>query len=218
MKRNIDINEISDGRKYGSNDLVKVGCSDCEGCSACCCGMGESILLDPFDIWQLTTNLNRSFESLLQKEVELHVVDGLILPNLALNGEKESCHFLNQQGRCSIHAFRPGICRLFPLGRLYENETFCYILQKNECKKTNCSKVKIQKWIGIAEYKKYEEFVLRWHYFTKRLGEQMAEYSAEEKKKTSMALLQIFYMTPYQKEDFFGQFHERMQKVEEISG
>ena len=96
MKRNIDINEISDGRKYGSNDMVKVGCSDCEGCRACCRGMGESILLDPFDIWQLTTNLNRSFESLLQKEVELHVVDGLILPNLALNGEKESCHFLNQ--------------------------------------------------------------------------------------------------------------------------
>ena len=57
MKRNVSLEEISDGRLYDENDMVKVGCSDCKGCSSCCRGMGESIILDPLDIWQLSCGL-----------------------------------------------------------------------------------------------------------------------------------------------------------------
>ena len=49
MERNVEIDKISDGKRYGANDLVKVGCDDCRGCSACCHGMGDSIVLDPMD-------------------------------------------------------------------------------------------------------------------------------------------------------------------------
>lgn len=31
MKRNIDLNEISDGRLYSSGDMVKADCHDCAG-------------------------------------------------------------------------------------------------------------------------------------------------------------------------------------------
>ena len=65
MKRNVDINEISDGKLYGANDLVKADCGDCKGCSDCCHGMGESIVLDPYDVYRLTKGLNLSFEMLL---------------------------------------------------------------------------------------------------------------------------------------------------------
>ena len=53
MKRNIDIKEISDGKLYGPNDMVKADCRGCEGCSACCHGMGTSIVLTPLDIYRL---------------------------------------------------------------------------------------------------------------------------------------------------------------------
>ena len=36
MKREIDMREISDGKLYGPNDLVKADCGDCHGCFACC--------------------------------------------------------------------------------------------------------------------------------------------------------------------------------------
>lgn len=49
MKRNVDLNEISDGRLYSANDMVKVECGDCAGCSACCQNMGTSVVLDPMD-------------------------------------------------------------------------------------------------------------------------------------------------------------------------
>ena len=50
MKRQVTMEEISDGKLYTSNDLVKADCGDCEGCHACCTGMGSSIVLDPLDI------------------------------------------------------------------------------------------------------------------------------------------------------------------------
>ena len=98
MKRNVDLNDISDGKLYTANDMVKTDCHDCIGCSDCCRGMGSSILLDPMDIWRLTSNLKTDFNSLLEKYVELGMGDGLILPNLKLAAEGEACSFLNAEG------------------------------------------------------------------------------------------------------------------------
>ena len=91
MERNVSMDEISDGRLYGLNDMVKADCRDCEGCSACCRGMGTSIVLDPLDIYRLTAGLGESFEKLLAGGVELNLADGMILPNLRMAGEKEQC-------------------------------------------------------------------------------------------------------------------------------
>mgnify|MGYP006955445878 FL=1 len=97
---NKDLLEISDGKLYSSNDMAKVSCHDCAGCSSCCQDMGESIWLDPYDVYQLTQNLGKTMEQLLAKEVELHVEDGLILPNLKMTGEGvPKCSFLNEEGR-----------------------------------------------------------------------------------------------------------------------
>lgn len=210
MKRNIDLKEISDGRLYGSNDLVKADCGDCRGCFACCCGMGNSIILDPLDVHRLTTGLNQSFEALLASYLELNVVDGIILPNLKMQGSRECCAFLNEAGRCTIHAIRPGICRLFPLGRYYENGSFRYFLQTHECKKANRTKVKVKKWIDTPELGKYETFVNRWHYYLKDM-ETLIEKQPEKAKEIDLQILQRFYLTSYG-DDFYTEFEQRMQK------
>ena len=147
MERNIDMKEVSDGKLYTSNDMVKADCGGCEGCSACCHGMGESIVLDPLDIHRLCCGLGADFNGLMVDKIELNIVDCLILPNLKMAGEKEACSFLNKDGRCLIHGFRPGICRLFPLGRIYEDGSFKYFLQVHECPKPDKAKVKVKKWL-----------------------------------------------------------------------
>lgn len=65
MERNVSLEEITDGKKYHKNDMVRLGCNDCDGCSACCQGMGESIVLDPWDIHMLSQNLQQSFEDMI---------------------------------------------------------------------------------------------------------------------------------------------------------
>ncbi len=217
MKRNIDIKEISDGKLYGANDMVKADCGDCKGCSACCQGMGESIVLDPYDIYRLTTGQQVSFEQLLGQKIELNVFDGMILPHLKMTGEQEACAFLNAQGRCSVHAIRPGICRLFPLGRVYENGSFQYFLQIHECKNENRTKVKVKKWIDTPDLKQNDEFILLWHDFVADMQEKFMQAADEELfKKVNMFLLQSFFIEPYQKDDFYKEFKERLEKTKNI--
>ena len=113
MEREIDLQEISDGKLYTNKDMVKAGCGECQGCSDCCRGMGSSIFLDPMDIYRLTTGLECSFEDLLSTCVELHVVDGFIQPNMKMVGKEEQCPFLNEKGRCNIHAIVRGSAGCF---------------------------------------------------------------------------------------------------------
>ena len=38
MRREVSLEEISDGRLYELNDMVKADCQDCAGCHDCCEG------------------------------------------------------------------------------------------------------------------------------------------------------------------------------------
>ena len=119
MWREESIGEISDGRFYTGNDMVRIGTNDCAGCSDCC-RMDPVIVLDPCDAFEFVRFLGQSVEDLLNEQIELKVIDGLILPILKMD-ESGACSFLGEDGRCTIHTFRPGICRLYPLGRSWEN-------------------------------------------------------------------------------------------------
>lgn len=218
MKRDIDIKDISDGKLYTANDMVKTDCHDCIGCSDCCRGMGSSILLDPMDIWRLASNLQTDFNSLLDKYVELGMVDGLIMPNLKLAGDGESCSFLTAEGRCGIHTFRPGICRLFPLGRIYEENGFKYFLQIHECAKTDKTKIKVKKWLGIPDIKSYEKFVWDWHDFVNKCEEALVELEEGQQKILTLYLLKTFYQTTYPADDFYTEFYQRLDKAKEMFG
>lgn len=225
MKRAVDLNEISDGSLYGANDMVRADCGGCTGCSACCRGMGSSVILDPLDIYRLCAGLKCDFDMLLAGHLELNVVDAVILPNLKMTGPKESCSFLSPSGRCGIHAYRPGICRLFPLGRYYENGTLRYFLQVHECKKENRAKIKVRKWLDMPDLKRYEKFVTDWHYFLNDAEAAVAqEPDPEIRKGISLYLLQNFYRRPYGpirpeqyvgEKDFYEQFDRRLAEARE---
>lgn len=214
MRREIDLREVSDGKLYDVNDMAKLGCQDCEGCSACCRGMGESIILDPLDVFRITLYLDRCFEEMLNNEFELNVVDGIILPYLNM-GENEVCPFLNKSGRCDIHPSRPGICRIFPLGRYYDNHDFKYFLQKNECAKKKRTKVKVGKWVDVPDYEKNKEFLIKWHYFLNDVENSMNQKNdINYSKQCCLLILRLFYMNPYDSDrDFYEQFEERMTKM-----
>lgn len=218
MKRYVSLAEISDGRLYDVNDMVKADCHGCRGCSQCCQGMGRSIILDPYDVCRLTTGLRKTMEELLAEAVELNVVDGVILPNLKMAGEAERCSFLDKEGRCSIHVYRPGICRLFPLGRYYENGSFRYFLQTGECAGKNPTKVKVGKWIDTPDLHRNREFVIRWHYLLKELEELTAANEEESfRKNLNLFLLNTFYLTPYEENrDFYEQFDERYARFRQV--
>lgn len=213
MKREGTLEDISDGKRYAANDMVKVGCSDCKGCSDCCYGMGDTIQLDPFDIFRMEQGIGKSFEVLLKEGlITLSVIDGMILPHIAMRGEKEACGFLNEEDRCSIHPYRSGICRLFPLGRIYENGGFSYFMQTDQCSRKNRTKVRIKSWIDTPETAKYERYICDWHYFLKNMTAYILEKDSQERaKKVNMFVLHNFYVMSFQMDkDFYEQFENRL--------
>lgn len=214
MKREVDLKDISDGRLYTANDMVKADCHNCAGCSACCSGMGESLVLDPLDVHRLCDGLNVTFEKLLDDKIEFNVVDGITLPNIKMN---ESCGFLSNEGRCSIHNFRPGICRLFPLGRFYEEDGFKYFIQVHECPVKNKGKVKVKKWIDVPELKQYEEYIWQWHKFISDCQEALSDLDREQIRVLHLFILRTFYQNRYSKE-FYQDFYARLENARKTLG
>ncbi len=203
-------NEITDTKLYNKNDMVKLQCNDCKGCSDCCQGMGTTVILTPYDVWLMEKNLEKKFPELINENLELNVTDGMILPNLKMEGAQERCGFLNENDRCSIHPFRPGICRLFPLGRQYTEHEIKYIFLEGACQKENRTKVKIKKWLSIPEMEKNEMFLLTWHGIQKKVQELIQKTEDEEMlKELNMYLLNLFYINPYPQEGFYQVFEER---------
>ena len=169
MIREIDEKLISPEKLMSSNDMAKLGCNDCKGCSDCCRDRASMITLDPWDIKLLKTGLNYSFEGLMENGIiTLSVVDGVVLPGLAVRNDpasgEEVCVLLGDDGRCTIHQYRPGICRMFPLARLWhEDGSFSYFLQEGECSHGNGVKIRISKWLGYPNIHEYETAVRAYH-------------------------------------------------------
>ncbi|MCD7818581.1 MAG: YkgJ family cysteine cluster protein [Lachnospiraceae bacterium] len=223
MKRQVSLEEISDGRLYGRHDMVRVGCGGCRGCSVCCHGMGNSAILDPLDVHRLLQGTGQPIEALLTNWIELNVVDGVILPNLKMSGENEACGFLTPEGRCGIHSFRPGVCRLFPLGRYYEREdrtSFHYFLQVNECPAPNKTKIRVEKWLEQPDLARYEEYILKWHNFLEQVEDLVAgEQDETAVKNINLYVLKLFYMKIYDpEEDFYMQFETRLEAARDVLG
>lgn len=221
MIREVDINEISDGRRYRSSDMVKIGCADCAGCSECCRQVDDTIILDPYDINELCRGLDTTFDDLLSgayllknkslsdipgptqsgetemtliPAIELGHADGLLLPHLNISKETGGCVFLSRDGRCTIHDFRPGFCRLYPLGRIYENGSFSYFIQIHECPYPNKTKVKIKKWLGIRDLSSYEAFVLKWHDILENARKELSDiHDISERSRYIVSFLGKYY-------------------------
>lgn len=206
-------------RLYKSAEAIQLPGEGCAGCGKCCRGMGDTIVLDPWDAAQLAEGLGKPFASLLEREADLHAEEGLILPHLRMQAETDSCIFLSGEGKCTIHAFRPGICRLYPLGRQYGETGVRYFRVPDSCKDRS-ENVRIDRWLAVAGGKaglhQYEQFKTQWQRFTRSMKETVnsGDLDPETVRQLNVYLLQRFYLEPYPANRFFEVFYHRLQDIE----
>jgi Fe-S-cluster containining protein len=79
----------------------------CHACSRCC--HDKIIQLNPYEVARLAQNRGMSTTDFLARYTERN---GTALRRV----EEGACVFLTAQG-CGVHADRPLVCRLYPLGR-----------------------------------------------------------------------------------------------------
>ena len=212
------LNEISDGKLYDIEDMVKADTCGCNGCSDCCKDVGDLVVLTPFDIYEMTTYLNTDFDKLLGDKILLRENNKITLPYLKMQDENKNCSFLDKNGRCTIHLKRPNICRLFPLGRAYQDNDFKYFLQVDNCPKDELKDVKVSQWINIENYNENKKFILEWYKFIKALTFRL-KFVRDEKEIAHIneILLDNFYRVKIDN-DFYKSFEELLPKVKNKLG
>jgi len=118
----------SDAAVLGPSDPVQLSCGTA-GCSANCCTNGPHIILNPYEIALICRAAGMSYEDLLDL-VETDRVNGFPLVMLP---REPACPFWTDSG-CRIYGARPLACRLFPLGRVFENGGSSFVLPgRNQC-------------------------------------------------------------------------------------
>ena len=77
----------------------------------------------------------------------------------------------------------------------------------------------MRKWIDTPDVKRYEQFVVDWHYFLEDIQESVRGCPDEAKvKEKIMYILTTFYVQPYSGEqDFYEQFYVRLENVKKVS-
>lgn len=202
---------------YTLQDMARIGCNDCKGCHACCQGMGDSVVLTPYDVHVLSIRLGLSVDELFGEWLQLTIIDGLLQPSMGMKGLEERCPALDEAGRCRIHAFRPSICRLFPLGRQYMEEGIRYFVLEDACPASGKTKVKISKWVEQPGFKEHESFLLQWHRFKKICMTHLSENNDPDyHKQLMMYVLQLFFRKPYTEGAFYREFLERLAEAGEV--
>ena len=212
------LNEISDGKLYDIEDMVKADTCGCNGCSDCCNDVGDLVVLTPFDIYEMTTYLNTDFDKLLGDKILLRENNKITLPYLKMQDENKNCSFLDKNGRCTIHSKRPNICRLFPLGRAYQDNDFKYFLQVDNCPKEELKDVKVADWINIENYNENKKFILEWYKFIKALTFRLKFVRDEDEiENINQILLDSFYRVKIDN-DFYKSFEELLPEVKNKLG
>lgn len=214
------LDEISDGKLYDIEDTVKADTCGCNGCNDCCCDVGELVVLTPFDIYEMVSYLGTEFDELIGNKIELRKNNKISLPYLKMQDDNKNCSFLNEEGRCMIHSKRPNICRLFPLGRAYQDDTFKYFLQVGNCPKEDLKDVKVKEWVGIENYDENKVFILEWHKFIKALGFRL-KFVRDEKEleEINEVLLDSFYRLKVgEGENFYSVFFKDLPMIKSRLG
>ena len=78
--------------------------------------------------------------------------------------------------------------------------------------------MKVEKWIDTDHMKENQAFLVAWHAFTKEIREVIRTQLTDEAiiRQLNMALLHIFYLTPYQTDDFYAEFYTRLEKAKSL--
>lgn len=139
----------------------------CVGCGRCCIHR-EDILLTARDLFRASKHLNIQTAVFVKRYCECYIGDTSRLPIVRLKpvGADHHCPMLNGK-KCLIHAAKPVVCALFPLGRAEMGETTSsdelntvYFKQDVSCP-TNRNTT-VRKWLERFGIEENDVFQKRW--------------------------------------------------------
>ena len=109
-----EIQENYDQMMIGPDDTFRFHCTMCGKC----CINREDILLNPYDVYRASKELRITPGDFFAKYCETYLgsSSSMVVVRLLPRGPEKRCPLLKGK-RCAVHAGKPTVCALFPLGR-----------------------------------------------------------------------------------------------------
>mgnify|MGYP000980895264 CR=1 FL=1 len=154
---------------------------------------GIDLILTAYDIFRIARHLCATPEVIIDKYCESYIGDESRIPVVRAKPKIHDgvCPFL-RNGKCSIHAAKPVICAVFPLGRAYtsDNEEF-YFFQNVPCGDKNTHTVR--EWIREFGIPEVDSIGRLWSDFVIWLARNMQKMKHFKKDTLNLVWSAIFH-------------------------
>jgi len=192
----------------------------CDGCGRCCRNRND-ILLNPYDLYRVAKTLGMEAKDVVDQYLTCYVGSDSKIPLIAMRmqGEEKVCPLL-KDNRCSVHAGKPSVCALFPLGRMLEMNTDTqkcgdveYFIQKVNCGYRDEAHT-VREWLSEFGLEDSEAWFAAWQNAVIRLSEKLIRlYDDIPKNSMEMvfgSLFGILYLHYDDQRTFMEQFEENV--------
>lgn len=163
---------------YDNLNTMKIGLDDsfrfhCTQCGKCCINR-EDIIMTPRDLFRAANALKMSIPAMVHTFCEMYIGNDSRFPLVRLKptGKDRHCPLL-KNNRCSIHQAKPGVCAMYPLGRLtsfpanqsegidFDKLEIQYIFQRPDCGRRSQSHT-FREWLASFDIDADDQFFRQW--------------------------------------------------------
>jgi len=220
---------------YDNLDELQVGLKDgfrfnCLSCGKCCT-QREDILLSPMDLFRIAHYLGKSNKDIIETYCDVYTGESSRIPIVRLmpKGENRDCPLL-ENNRCIVHAAKPSVCALFPLGRFVKftsddaenlNDAelqIGYLRNPTGCGGRAYNKVK--RWLESFGIDPDDKPYLLWTKTTAQLGNFIRTLENQERKipdagfKTIWNIAgELLYLRYDTQKEFTAQFESNIEEM-----
>lgn len=184
----------------GLDDSFKFHCTQCGKC----CINRTDIMLSPMDIFRMAKELKMSHSDFFLRYCSMHIGSNSRMPIIMLRPVgKDDCCPLLKNSKCSVHAVKPAVCGMFPLGRYVafpkddfgtrslESSEVKYLLQPLECGDESETHT-VREWLSGFDIALEDKAYLLWNQALSQISVKLQEL---EKKWNMMTMMDIWFVT-----------------------
>ena len=106
---------------------------ECKMCGDCCRKRKEPIIISGLDAFYIAKALDMEMPALFNKILNVEVGYTSKMPTVYLQERLDGSCRLLRNGRCMVQDNKPIVCRLYPIGRLFNGKEFVYFNQHSSC-------------------------------------------------------------------------------------
>lgn len=214
--REMTADEILNLPKLGLDDSFEFTCKACGKC----CRQRQDILLTPYDMFSIAKYLGRTPDEIFIRYCEVYKGSNSHFPVVRVvpTPPNNTCPFLRDR-RCSVHAKKPVVCRVYPLGRIsIPDQGVQYFFAGSGCNHEPTS-IKVRDWLADAASKECEEAGHLWADITSTILPLMQPgtfpYPGETQSLVLTTIFKLLWLNYDMEDPFAPQLQQNFETIKD---